>query len=263
MASIELALPTPWCSRSTARATRCASRWRSSKGGCEFTGREDPADQLHQGPGGRIRPENRRARCLSRRVEVGEEELDPGIDTDGCKDSPAERVEEGLGQLDLLTAADQVGVGRLHRGPELLVLRREFQELADLGHAAGDDSGIEIEPLESILLQAMPVALLEANLGAAGDGLEFALVVPERRVDRGGALLGQPVVCLGDPHVVCPPQCGPRRAGFILLESAQLARPVPAPRLCFHPRADRSEAITCWRSPRRRTRCTSPAWLLP
>jgi len=228
----------------------------------EFTGREDLPDQLRQGPGGRIRLENRRVRRLGRRVEVGEEKLDPGIDADGCEDSPADRVEEGLGQLDILTGANQLGVGRLHRGPELLVLLRETQELADLGHAAGDDPGIELEPFERIMLQAMPVALLEANLGAAGRDLELALVVPERRVDRGGGLPGQPVVRLGDPHVACPRNTvlgGQDSSCWNRHKRHDRSRPA----VVFKPRADRSGAITCWRSPRRRTRCTSPAWLLP
>ena len=53
-----------------------------------------------------------------------------------------------------------------------LSFSRDVEQLADLGDDAGDHAAIELEPFPGVVLHAVPVALLEPDLGPAGDGLE-------------------------------------------------------------------------------------------
>ena len=117
-------------SRSMAAATRWTSRSRSSKG----TEKSHASrTSLISSASGRLAGYVRSIGGLGfgRSVEVGEEELDPGIDADRGEDPPADRVEERLGQLDVLAVPDLLGVGLLHRRPELLVPLRDVQQLPD------------------------------------------------------------------------------------------------------------------------------------
>ena len=103
-------------------------------------------------------------------------ELDRRIHAAGREEAARERVEEGLVQLLVEQAGDQLGVARMDARPQRLVLRLRFklggQPCAGGSHAAV----VELDALDRVRARAQPVALLEAPPRALGDRAEVAVV---------------------------------------------------------------------------------------
>ena len=134
------------------------------------------------------------ARPLAR-IGVREDVLDPFVDAHCREDSARYRVVEALAYLAVVALGDERGVEPLHALPGrdiggALLERVAYERQRDVHPVA-----VERETLGCVGVATVPVALLEAPLGAAGDLDEALPVAAEsiahdrRRVHLAGVAL--------------------------------------------------------------------------
>jgi hypothetical protein len=125
-------------------------------------------------------------------LEVGVDELDVRVDTEGREDAPGDRVEERFRELGVLPAGDQPGVDGLGPRPDDGVRDPFGENGPNVPLDVVDDRAVEVKPLGRVLGGALPVAALEACLGAPGDLVECFAMALERLGDGDRGQVRQP-----------------------------------------------------------------------
>ncbi len=124
--------------------------------------------------------------------QLGRDVVDRRIDSHVRKDAAGERVEVGLGELEIVASEDGVREGRLQRLPGRSGLQALAELLAQRFEGLADRALVQLQAARRIAPDAVPIAPFEALFGAPGDGPEAGVVVVEAAVDdvRGARRLG-------------------------------------------------------------------------
>ena len=145
----------------------------------------------------------------------------PGIDPVVEKDLAGEGVEVGLGDLEVVAPEDGPGVGLLHRRPHGPV-GEALAELAaqDLDRLV-DAPRRQLQLLQGVAMDPLPVALLEALPHPPGDGPQPPVVLVKGLTDGLGAAGGGGLEVHGGPcpsvlvrSIPLPPRTAPRPPGW-------------------------------------------------
>ena len=87
-----------------------------------------------------------------------------------------DRVEKGLGDLEIVVATNHFGVDGTHMAPELQIVQVVAGDnLNVLQHLVGLDL-VQVDTFDGGLLHAQPVSVFKARLGRQGHVLEFGKV---------------------------------------------------------------------------------------
>src|SRR5215475_5486599 len=125
---------------------------------------------------------------VGKRIEVGGDELDIGRNADGAEEPAADRAEEGFGELRVGQRHDlrgELGASLLPEAPlGCLGTEREAQR----GDGLVDVLVVQLDALDRIPLDPLPVARVEALRGAARDGPELRVVAGKGLDDLAGTL---------------------------------------------------------------------------
>ena len=129
-------------------------------------------------PGAPVERDEERGRRVEReRRGLGRDELGAGIHAHRVEDPAGSRVEEGLGELEILPAGGKPSEESLHFHPERHIrdaLSEEGLEVPDRGI---EPLAIELEALEGIGPRPVPITLREARWRPARDLAEGARVL--------------------------------------------------------------------------------------
>jgi hypothetical protein len=101
--------------------------------------------------------------------EVRVHELDVAVHADCGENAPADRVEEGLGQLPIVTLRDEPRVDGLHASPDQSVGAAAAQGRPDSAFDVVDDGAVEVEALHGVAHLALPVPQFEPALCPPAD----------------------------------------------------------------------------------------------
>lgn len=123
------------------------------------------------------------ARAGGGKVEVRVDELACAVDAHGCENAARDRVEKGLGELEVARARDKAGIGGLHLRPHGGGHRCPAERFPRIGDHAVHDLPVEVQPFDGIALHAVPVAPRESFGRPRGDRAELVLEGEESLVD--------------------------------------------------------------------------------
>ena len=147
-------------------------------------------------------------------LEVGIDEFDVRVDAEGGEDPPGDRVEERLAELPVLPAGDQARVDRLGARPDDRVGDPFGEGGPHVPLDAVDDRAVDVEPLGRVLGGALPVAALEAGLGAPRDLVERFPMALERLRDGDRGQVREPAGREIAGRLSCHASQRSRRAGW-------------------------------------------------
>jgi hypothetical protein len=116
-------------------------------------------------------------------LDVQGHEFHRRVHAAGLEEAPGQRVVEGLVQLAVDQAVDQLLVAAADRRPQRAVMGVLLQGRFQPQHALGDALVVQFDALHRVLARGRPVARLEAQFGAPGDVGEARVVVGEGVTD--------------------------------------------------------------------------------